>query len=513
MAKGGDSRHTTTPSSASPLPAPSARPQRVRIYGTVTIVWLVSYLWAVAAGCRFTTSLAEGGWQFAPYRLLVSDPFTTSFGMTVQPPLWNLIVGVIAAWSPFGAGFSLQVLIAATSLTIGLLAARLALLVELGASAAVVIGCIAAFQPSTWQTVFGVAYELPTAMLLLLLLNVIVTCGGRLTRRHLIGATAVTTALVLVRTVYHPIWLLAAIVLFLRLARPRVTGRSAALILGLPVILVGALIIKNATIAGTPSLASWEGMNLLRSVQVAIPEADLQHDYSSGDVSAVATTPSFSPYVAYRPFMPPCSTTGDGVRDVSSFRREAGTSFIGNGPSMIPNFNYRCYQPVFQQARRDAMVLIMRHPDRWLEARLVSTRTWFTDYPPAWSWLRPIHDATHVNFAAVDLSDWNDTYPHWIFGMEVSLVGLADFLVLLAASGYCLLRLVRGRQSNTDVLILGTLVLYLTTMIPSIVFELGEQARFRSMVDPMTATTIGVVVLKMFQVLRERRLGAVRGRP
>ena len=43
-------------------------------------------------------------------------------------------------------------------------------------------------------------------------------------------------------------------------------------------------------------------------------------------------------------------------------------------------------------------------------------------------------------------------------------------------------------------------------MIPSIIFELGEQPRFRSVIDPMMCATVGVIIVKTFGAVRDRRL-------
>src|SRR5262245_47181335 len=91
-----------------------------------------------ATGTRFSTAYLTYGWQIVPAETLARDPFGSVWYLHIQPPLFNLMTGVLLRWSPFSVGITFQVVYLAI---VGLLiVVSQDLFVRLGASPTVAAG-------------------------------------------------------------------------------------------------------------------------------------------------------------------------------------------------------------------------------------------------------------------------------------------------------------------------------------------------------------------------------------
>ncbi len=480
------------------------------VYGRVAGAWLVVYLGFVIAGQRFSTAFAHGGWQIAPYDLLSARPIRTSLLVHVQPPVWNLAIGLTARWSPFPDGLSLQMLMVCIGVGIAVLVARLALLCGLSDRASFCVGLGVGLLPSTFHDVFALRYELPCALLLLAAINVVLGRDGRLDRTGLLRASAIVTMLVLTRSLYHPIWLVGVLLGFAWMARRRVPYRTIGAIVGVPMLIVVVLVAKNMALVDSPSLASWEGMNLLRSVQLAVPQDDLDRLAANGEISDVATVPPFSAYRYYRASMPPCDASGRSLLDAEYAAETMVSPFDGSEIS-VPNYNYRCFVDVFDQAGRDARSLIMARPGIWLHARVASLRAWFTEYPstssPADRWMA-VGASASLPILHVDTSGWNSRFYASLVNRPLSIAPIVAFAALVVWLVGSLGRW-RRRRTIDRVDLLGLLVgfVYLFTCAVSVLFELGEQARFRIGVDPIIYAALAIRTVRWWSDRRTSPVG------
>ncbi len=481
-----------------------------RLFIAVVAGYCAILLVLTLAGQRFSTSIAHHGWQFAPYDLLKRTPIRTALAMHVQPPLWNMTIGLIAHWSPLPDGLSFQMFMAALGLLVCLLATRLLLLVGLRGGPAAAFGLLIGVLPNSLQNVFGLGYELPTALLVLLLVTVLLD-DHRPPARRLVAAALLATSLVLVRTLYHPLWLVAVVVGLGVANRHRVSRRTCVLMVVVPLTLVGAVMAKNEASVGSMSLTSWEGMNLLRSTQPAVPQAVLDRMVEDGKMSPVARIPAFSPYDVYEPWVAACKTSGTGLLDQPYADEPEISPFTGE-PIDVVNYDYRCFVPVYQQAGRDAWTLITSNPARWFDARAVALRTWFTDYPGDTTVVGHLMDGAgrvSVPLLTPDTSDWSNRGDDLLITRPLSLLPSAEFLVLLAATGLAIRR--RRRSHDVDRLDRLTFLaafIYASTMVPGVLFELGEQARFRWCIEPLVHVTVVAIGARWWNDHRQSGLHA-----
>ena len=205
-----------TVETAAPIAPPTRtrRPTRVAPGVLVVVgVFVVVHVAYWISGGGFTTAALRDSWQLLDLHRLTADPFGSVALLHIQPPAFNLFVGIVERWSPASAAVTYQVLYAACGLTL-LLTLR-ALLVELGCSelAATVGTVVVALDPVLLSYENTVTYELPTATLLV----VSGWCCARYARTRstasLVGFVAAITAAALTRALLHPLWVLAALAL------------------------------------------------------------------------------------------------------------------------------------------------------------------------------------------------------------------------------------------------------------------------------------------------------------
>ena len=322
-------------------PRGPASPPGVLVVIGVFVAVRVAY-WSPAAG--FTTAALRTSWQLLDLHRLTADPFGSVALLHIQPPAFNLFVGVVERWSPISAAVTYQVLYAACGLTL-LLVLR-ALLVELGCSelAATVGAVVVALDPVMLSYENTITYELPVATLLV----VSGWCCARYARTrstaHLVGFVAAITAAALTRALLHPLWLVAVFVLVVLAVRPRTGWRGVGAALAIPVVLVGGWILKNQVLFDEPTMSSILGGNLAHGVIAPMPRTAVDALIRDGKLTPAARVRAFSAYAAYQPAIGPCRThwTPTVVR---ALVKEDG----------ISNFNAVCFLRVYRQEQHNAL--------------------------------------------------------------------------------------------------------------------------------------------------------------
>jgi len=218
-----------------------------------------------ASGTRFSTAYFSYGWQIVPVDTLRDDPFGSVWRLHEQPPLFNLVTGVLLRWSPFPAGITFQLvflLLAGILIVISHdLFTRLGAPPVVAAVIVVVIFC----DPDWLRYELTPQYELPTALLLMLTVWTVSRLTDGPTRRRWIALTGFATAVVLTRSVLHPVWLLVILAAAVWYLRGRWQWRDLALAAVVPVVLIGGWVEKNEALFDHATLSSWFGMNLQRA--------------------------------------------------------------------------------------------------------------------------------------------------------------------------------------------------------------------------------------------------------
>ncbi|WCO65757.1 sigma-70 family RNA polymerase sigma factor [Iamia majanohamensis] len=460
-------------------------------------------------------------WQLVDLGVLRADPLGSTWYLHTQPPLYNLFVGSVLRWSPTPPIGTLFVLYFACLIVTGLL------LVSLGSrwgAHPVLAGTaagVALTTPSALRTVVQGSYEVPLATLVVLALWLVQRHVDSPRPGTLVGLSTVLTTLVMVRSVFHPLWLLAVLAL-VAIARP-VPARAVAIAVAVPLVVVGGWMGKNQVLFDQATLSSWAGFNAQRGVVAPLDEDAVAADVADGTVTPLATQAPWRSIEAY-PDREPCRP--------DERHRAISRSTKGDAPREVANFNHSCYLPLYEESRHNATRLAREHPVDYLRSRGAALAIAFavtplgTDDPsvgftgsraPTRTSMDGVGSVVLLPVGtAVPMDTWNLPLLGWEqLPIEVSITLIAGFLVVVGRGGLGLVRLASaGWRDRAETwpphevtwIVAASAVGLL--VVGAAMVELGENDRFRATIDPL------LLALPLFLVGRRMttwRPGRARG--
>jgi hypothetical protein len=461
------------------------------------VIWFAVYVLVCLTGQKFNTDYLNFGWQLIPWDILSTDPLRSVFYLHIQPPLWNLLLGTTAWLSPFSDRLTLQVLMAIIGVAVAWLAAVLARRLGLSQNTAVIVALIATLHPEVFKGAFEPTYELATAGLLLLVLIAVADLSRKENvRRSLVILASAVTVTALTRSLYHPVWAILIVFFGLWLVRHRINWKSSILVLSIPVIFMGGWMAKNEVLFGHATMSSWFGMNLQRAVIPVLPKDQLDEMYAQGQVSDIAMIGPFGKYDLYKDVVEPC---------VPKHHFRALVEPMRTTDEWSPNFNAECFLPIFDQAGKDAIAVIKEHPEAWLEGRLWSLRTTAAvSTIPSESKsvvvrrLDQIFSIARLDFGGVlSTEGWGTPiYGQLEARTDFGLMLIPMYLFIGGLGLWQIVQRLRRKElsSMAPIYLVGSFTVAFTVIVGAIA-ELGEQSRFRTMVDPLVTVMIMAIVI------------------
>ncbi len=220
--------------------------------------------------------------------LLASDLLPSLFLLHSQPPLFNALVGLVVKLG--GEDFSLAMSAVYWSFGLAMTWLMFHLQRRLGvnAIAAAFVTLLFIVGPACLLYETYTMYTYPTAVLLLALAAVAHRFFADAARGALVATALLIAAVALTRSLFHLLWVVAAVVVVAGLRRPR---RRQALVLALPVVLVGGLYLKNAVLFGPFGGSSLVGLNLYRISTELLPPEERWREAEAGELSPFALFP------------------------------------------------------------------------------------------------------------------------------------------------------------------------------------------------------------------------------
>ena len=274
---------------------------------------------ALALGVGFDFDNLGTWWQIADPELLRTRLLPTVFYLHSQPPLFNLLIGLALkagdGWFPvvmagvYGA-VCLGGLLCLHGVGQALLGSRrLSLVVTLWfcVSPDVLLFSNKLFYDSLvpWLLCMGV-WGIHRGL-----------AGGRV--GALVFGFGSLAAVVLTRSMFHPLWFVAVVGLVFGLAgwRGRVLAGAAG-----PGAAIGAVLVKNFVVFGFVGLSSWAALNLVGVTVERLPIDERAALVADGTLSPLSGIDSFGPIADLLPLLPPVPATGEPVLDAP--RRRMG---------------------------------------------------------------------------------------------------------------------------------------------------------------------------------------------
>ncbi len=438
--------------------------------------------------------------SFAPHLpdlgLLQRHLVQTSFYQHTQPPLFPFLLGLVLKVSPFPDGITLQVLYLAMGLAILLLLRRV--LARLGLRRWAVLSAVGlvAVYPALVVIENLPTYDEPTVLLLLWLVLLVCDHVTRGTDRTFGLLVTVAAAVVLIRTVYHPIWFVLLVAGVLALRRPASGLRRGLVVAALPALVIVGFMAKNLVLYDQFSLTTWMGPSLSKIAASVVDPRERAQLIASGEVSPIFGLPVFYPYDTYAPYLPRCHVEHRDVPVLADpIRPRSGTA----------NLDYWCQLAVYRRQQSDALSFIRHHPGQFADAELAAAQMYFEPAAPI------IYTRNVQRLERVD-----DVYEQVVFGrvaldpvvrtgwsdVRLAAHGGVDLLVLAVVgvgASVCLglVALIRLRRGERRVSLVGWLTvgfLVAWTTATGSLFEINENARYRLLVDPLVLGTLVFVV-------------------
>jgi len=443
---------------------------------------------AYALGLRFDASQAAAFWHFIEPELLRERLVESVFYLHAQPPLFNLWLGVY--YKLFGDAMPLA--FAATYVALGaVLCVQMNVLArELGVSRWLRVIGVAVFCTSPAVLLYEnfLLYSYPVAVLLTwsaVRFHRALTSGRE---RDWLVFSVIITAIVLMRALYHPLWL-AVVLIGAAVAVPRKGGSHTRVgLLARPallaVLLVGAVLAKNQLVFGHATLSSFSGMNLSRVVLDRMDEQERDAWVKQGVLSSWASTGGFQYLWEYAP-APRVAPTTVPLLD-RTYKADGSV-----------NLHHRAYVVISDQLWRDSLVVIRERPSLYLRSVWENVKQTLH----AASTYEPLTEARERIGPIVRVYE---PMLGWIPALGAMGIWPVLLPLVLLAGGADLWR---GRRARDAPPALIAYLLFNIVYVISVgaLMERSENQRFRFDVDPMIWV---LMLVALDRLSRRRRQGA-----
>jgi hypothetical protein len=457
-------------------------------------------------GVRFDDSSLTIYWQYLDTELLREHLLQSLLYLHCQPPLFNLFLGIILKLFPGWTTGALAVSYALIGLTLAVALFRLMCRLGVADWLAATVTILFSISPT------GILYEnwlhYPYPIMALLVLAALFLhrflSDGR--TRDGVAFFSCLAAVSLIMSYFHLVWLVAiavGLLLVCRKERRRIL-RSACVPLLVVVLWYG----KNLVLFDSFSSSTWLGMNLAKMTTTFVPDADLRRLQVERKVSGISLVPPFSPLEAYRRFIGDTTRTGVPVLDQET--RLGGAT----------NFNHRAYISLARQYMKDDLTLLRLRPQAYLRSWLDAGLMYFMP-ASANKFLRaniePIRYLTiayeilqgrvmyHVE-PELQRTNLGRFYCQKILNMGfLLLIGYVFALIYAGRRVRQGWRERRGKLRARELALLFILFNLVSGALIGTMLEVGENPRFRSMVDPLWVLVIALFFDQLLRRIRQRR--------
>jgi len=425
---------------------------------------------AYAIGLRYNAGGLGRFPQIVDPELLRTRLFESLLYLHSQPPLFNLLIGVVLKLAPAHVGTVMHAAYAILGLALSI--TLYLLLVRVGTRTWLSAGIAAAFSlaPSFLLLENWLTYEYVVAALLVVSMLVLYEFIQRGTTWLGIAFFGLLGTVIGIRSVFHPIWLLSVIAVLIVLRREM--RRRVLLVSLLPVLLVALLITKNVVLFGVPGTSSWFGMNLAQVVYADVPRAERQPLVERGQLSRASLVAPFSSPLAYLSVLPRPSARG--VPVVDEVRKSTG----------FWNWNQEVYIPASRSLLDDSLTFIRLHPDAYARGILAGMRLY----------ARPFDSEGYVDQS--ETKRYTDVFDRVVL-LQVTPSGPAWTIVLAHVMAFIyglrlMYRLIRRRLEPTPARV-ALAYAWLTFVYVALViafFQVVENNRIRLVIDPLVVVLL-----------------------
>jgi hypothetical protein len=464
----------------------------------------LSRLAIARAGVRFVDIPLNDAFQLLDRGSLRDDLFTSLAHLHIQPPLFNLFVGLglHAPQSWETALFRAAYLGMGLGLALGLYA----VLTRLGVPArvAVVLTLVFSISPSVFLYENWLHYDLPVTLLLVLAVLALQRYEDGHRPRDAVVFFTILAAVVLTRSLFHMVWL-AGWVVVLVLHRRRADWRRVAIAAAIPLVAVVGVYANILRVAGSFSSSTTLGVSLAKMTTFQLPEEQRQELVSRGELSPMALVEPMSRLESYRGVISTRPPTGVAVLDdeVKGIYTDPPTN-----EAFRHNMNNLSFVDVSNLYIEDALRTVRMRPRAYVQAVATAYDVFF----------RPASDFFTLQDNRPQVAGLDRLYNMALYGVvgggEPS-VGLPEarvqyrqapgrtawfvvvgYAVALSGGAWGIWRRRRAGGRGPSPLVLGFLwSTVVWVMVLGNAFEVGENNRFRLYSEPLVIALLAALAV------------------
>lgn len=445
-------------------------------------------------GLDFNLQYLESAWQILDTTLLRDNLLESLWYLHMQPPLFNGMIGVVLKAFPSTFGSVFHVLYLACGALLTYLFFRL--LRTLQISHAWSAGATLLFMMSPSVILFEHFFFYDYLLLVMLMGSALLlqVYGMRKKMLHLVLFFLLLSTIVLTRSMFHILWfvvLVTAVIWCFRTEWKKIC--IAALI---PFLLIVGWYGKNAFLLGTFGASSWMGMGMYKAALFLSDDSEIERLVQNGIIAPNISPDAFS----------------TDITKLDLLERESSSiPFVDNHHKSNGHVNYNHGKYLeFSEDRMNDVKSILRHEPRIYIKSVIAGGIIF--FAPASNYLSSNLQEVSPNYEAIQ---WIAKPYEWlVYGQPLSFVsndmlgGFADrlgiaptqlwrllspgilifamYMLSLVYGGMIICRKkLREKMSNAEyavVLFLLLNILYVTAV--GMLFEVGENQRFRFMIEP-----------------------------
>ncbi len=478
---------------------------RLRDSILISVVFVLARLACWRLGMRFDDDNLGTWWQIADTALLRDRLGPTLFYLHAQPPLFNLLIGLALRAGPDGFPIVMEWVYGLVSLG-GILAFHALARALLRARwLSLAVACWFCVAPDV--LLFGQKLFYDGLVPWLLCIGFWGIWAGLHRQRAwpLVLGFATLAAVVLLRSMFHPLWLLITVALAVVLSG-RYRRVAACAMPGLAA--VAAVLAKNLIVFGFLGLSSWAPLNLVGVTVEKLPDEERAALVARGTLSPLSGVNAFGGIESLLPLLPAIPPTGEPVLD--NPRKSNGQ----------PNMNHSAMLVASRMRGGDALAALRADPGNYATVLLLSAYTFHrppNEFRDVRRNLALIRGWTRVTNATLGLQPaaWVgsslDVRPPDLW-LQISYGALAITLLFAAATWRTVrmaLHTLRTRQRLPPELVTLALLCWtgLFVIVVSSAVDTLENNRARYTIAPILTLA---AVWFLLQRLRERRQQADR---
>jgi hypothetical protein len=453
--------------------------RRASIYLWVFVVFAASEWLARYLGVRFASETLGTLYQYLDPEILEGDLLRGLYYLHAQPPLYNLFLGVVLKLFPqsYEAVFSALYGAMALGMLLGMAWLMRRFQIPDGVSGVVIVSF--ALSPNFPVYRHWLFYTLPVAFLLVVATVALTIYLDKHSRAALAAFLGCVLAVMLTRSVFHPLWLIVAGGALLPFVERR---KTFAIACTAPLLVVCLLFLKNYALVGSFTGSTWLGLSLTK-----------RWPLSQQEVAELKSKRELPEFWQRRPFQEPSYYERFGFfRDGSGLHEAIDAPYESNGS---PNFNHRDYVVISNQLAAANSRLIVSHPDRYLRRVLTALLLYLQPGPNS------VHFLVDYDFERVHR--YRDLWTQYGFlGGRVErpirmLAPPANVWMLL----FPLVLIVGTRAQPRGPFVFMLVTIVWVTAVTNLI-EIGENDRMRWEVEPLLAILFAFATSRILLFLR-----------